>query len=58
MNMKKLYECDPRKNVNCKKRICKYNPVVTDKENCCSMTTQKEFRRTGIIYFLKKLFKI
>jgi hypothetical protein len=55
MSMRKFYECDPKKNVNCKKSICKYNPLVP--EGSCHMTTCKEFRRTGIIHFFTKLFK-
>ena len=56
--IKKLYTCDPRKNIKCAKTSCVHS--VNAVEHYCSMTTEKKYRVglvRRIINMLKKTLR-
>ena len=48
VNLRPRYKCDPAKNIDCKKRTCKYNDKIPTFARQCEYTLDKEFSTDGI----------
>ncbi len=51
------YDCDPRKNIECKKTRCAFRGVLPWKRGCCDKTREQAARRGGSKPFYIKLEK-